>query len=119
MRIDIKTRGFTLTDGIRARVERRVRFALGARSGQVQSVVVRLADENGPRGGVDKRCTIRANLPGSPPVIIGQQEPDLYIAIGRAADRAGRAIARQLGKAARWSRAAGGTDNPLTEVPTR
>lgn len=96
MQIDIKARGFRLTEGLRARAERRLRFALGAASGRVHSVVVRLADENGPRGGVDKRCTIRADLPGTPSVIVEQQETDLYVAIDRAADRAGRAVSRRL-----------------------
>ena len=100
VQIDIQARGFRLTEGLRTQAERRVRFALGSTSGRVRSVVVRLADENGPRGGVDKRCTIRANLPGGPPVIIEQQEADLYVAIDRAADRAGRAVSRRLERAA-------------------
>jgi len=99
MQIDIQAKGFRLTEGLRTQAERRVRFALGATSSRVRSVVMRLQDENGPRGGVDKRCTIRANLPGGPPVIIEHQEADLYVAIDRAADRAGRAVSRRLERA--------------------
>jgi putative sigma-54 modulation protein len=98
MQIDIQARGFKLTEGLRAQAERRVRFALGSASARVHSVVIRLSDESGPRGGVDKRCTIRAAMPGVPPVVIEQQEADLSIAIDRAADRAGRAVARRLGQ---------------------
>jgi ribosome-associated translation inhibitor RaiA len=104
MQIDIQARGFRLTEGLRTQAERRVRFALGSTSGRVRSVVMRLADENGPRGGLDKRCTIRANLPGAPPVIIAQQEADLYVAIDRAADRVGRAVSRRLEKTYAWRR---------------
>lgn len=96
MQIDIKARGFRLTEGLSNQAERRVRFALGATSGRVRSVVMRLADENGQRGGLEKRCTIRANLPGAPPVVIEQREADLYVAIDRAADRAARAVSRRL-----------------------
>lgn len=99
MQIDIQARGFKLTAGLRARAERRLRFALGSTSSRVRSIVMRLADENGPRGGQDKRCTIRADLPGIPPIIIEQQECNLYVAIDRAADRAGRAVSRRLEKA--------------------
>jgi putative sigma-54 modulation protein len=109
MRIDIQARGFRLTEGLRTQAERRVRFALGSTSGGVRSIVMRLADENGPRGGVDKRCTIRANLPGGPPVIIEQQEADLYVAIERAADRAARAVSRRLEKASAGRREATST----------
>lgn len=98
MRIDIQARGFTLTEGLRIHTERRLRFAFGSTSGRVRAVVVRLADENGPRGGVDKRCTIRVELPGTSSVVIEHQEADLYVAIDRAADRAGRAVARRLDK---------------------
>jgi len=96
MKIDIQARGFKLTEGLRAQAARRLRFALGSSSDRVRSVVMRLADENGRRGGVDKRCTIRANMPGVPPVVVEHQEADLYVAIGRAADRAGRAVSRRL-----------------------
>jgi len=111
MQIDIQARGFRLTEGLRTQAERRVRFALGSTSGRVRSVVMRLADENGPRGGVDKRCTIRANLPGGPPVIIEQQEADLYVAIDRAADRAARAVSRRLEKTSGGRRDATSTAN--------
>lgn len=99
MHIDIQARGFKLTEGLRAQAERRVRFAIGSASARVRSVAVRLSDENGPRGGVDKRCTIRLTLSRVPPVVIEQQEADLYIAIDRAADRAGRAVSRRLEQA--------------------
>ncbi len=98
MHIVIKTKGFDLTEGLHLQAERRVRFALGSAAARVRNVVVRLADENGPRGGVDKRCSIRASIIGAAHVIIEQQESDLYVAIDRAADRLGRAVSRQLAK---------------------
>jgi len=104
MQIDIQARGFRLTESLRSQAERRVRFALGSASRNIRSIVMRLLDVNGPRGGVDKRCTIRANLPGALPVVIEQQEADLYLAIGRAADRAGRAVSRRLERASHGRR---------------
>ena len=98
MQVEIQARGLKLTEGLRTHAERRVRFAFASTSDRVRTVVVRLADENGPRGGVDKRCTIRANVPGAQPTVIEHQETDLYVAIDRAADRAGRAVSRLLAK---------------------
>jgi len=119
MQIDIQARGFKLTESLRAQAERRVRFAIGSASARVRNVAVRLSDQNGPRGGVDKRCTIRLTLPRVPPVVIEQQEADLYIAIDRAADRAGRAVSRRLeqasagrGNVASAARAGAGTGSP-------
>ena len=84
MHIDIQTRGFTLTEGLRSHCERRMRFALGPSSSRLSAISVRLTDVNGPRGGVDKRVIIKATLPGAPPVVVGHDEPDIYVAIGRA-----------------------------------
>lgn len=96
MQIDIQSRGFPLTEALRQHCERRLRFALGPASGKLRSVAVRLSDVNGPRGGVDKRCTIRAIAPGAPPVVIAQYETDIYVAIDRAADRIARSLARRM-----------------------
>lgn len=98
MQIDVKAQGFSLSDALRAHAERRVRFALGASSGRVLKVVIRLGDENGPRGGIDKRCSIRAIVPGVSPVIVDQREADLYVAIDRAAARVARTVVRRTEK---------------------
>ena len=65
---------------------------------RVGRVGVRLTDENGPRGGVDKRCALRITVPGQQPIVIEQQESNLYLAIDSAAERAGRAVSRQVGR---------------------
>ena len=96
MQIDIQARGFGLTPALRQHCERRLRFALGTGASRLSSISVRLSDENGPKGGVDKRCTIRAPLPGAAPVFIAQDETDVYTAIDRAADRAARTLSRQF-----------------------
>ncbi|MFM9969751.1 MAG: HPF/RaiA family ribosome-associated protein [Burkholderiales bacterium] len=101
MQIGIQARGFKLTDGLRDHCARRLRFALGSATGKVHGVMIRLADQNGPRGGIDKRCTIRATLHDAPLVTIVQDEADLYVAIDRAVDRLARAISRRLERT--WS----------------
>lgn len=96
MQIDIQARGFVLTEALRQHCERRLRFAIGASGSRLNGIAVRLSDVNGPKGGVDKRCTIRATLPGTAPVFIAQDETDVYVAIDRAADRAARVLSRQF-----------------------
>ncbi|MDG4594164.1 MAG: HPF/RaiA family ribosome-associated protein [Candidatus Contendobacter sp.] len=96
MNIHIQARGFALTDGLREHIERRLRFALGWADDRLRQVSVRLSDENGPRGGEDKRCRIQIAFTGAPSVVIDDTEADLYVAIDRAADRAGRSVARRL-----------------------
>ena len=96
MQIDIQARNFSLTDAMRNHAERRLRFALTRSDVHIQCVVLRLSDINGPRGGADKRCHLQVVLEGLPDVVIEDIQVDLYLAIDRAADRAGRTVARKI-----------------------
>jgi len=98
MQIDVHALGFALTPALREHIERRLRFALGRYDGQVSRLWVRLSDLNGPHGGEDKRCHVRITLTDAPEVLIEDAEADLYVAIDRAADRAGRTVARRLNR---------------------
>ncbi|MEJ2693269.1 MAG: ribosome-associated translation inhibitor RaiA [Candidatus Thiodiazotropha sp.] len=96
MQIDIQSRNFSLTDALRSHAERRLRFALTCYDDHIQRVVMRLSDINGPRGGSDKRCHLQVVLAGLPDVVIEDTEADLYVAIDRATDRAGRTLIRRV-----------------------
>jgi putative sigma-54 modulation protein len=96
MQIDIQARNFPLTDALRGHIKRRLGFALSSRNDHIQRVLVRMSDINGPRGGADKCCQIHVMLTRHPDVVIKDTEVDLYVAIDRAADRAGRTVKRRL-----------------------
>ncbi|MEJ2426838.1 MAG: HPF/RaiA family ribosome-associated protein [Candidatus Thiodiazotropha sp.] len=96
MQIDIQARDFSLTPALKNHAERRTRFALTCCDDHIQRVVIRLSDINGPRGGADKRCRLQVVLSGLPDVVIEDTEADLYIAIDRATDRAGRTLLRKV-----------------------
>lgn len=92
MQIDIRARGFGLTPALRTHAEHRLRLAFGSIGGRGLRVGVRLADG----GTTNKICRVRVRVPDAPPVVVEQCESDLLLAIDRAADRAGRAVSRQL-----------------------
>ena len=96
MQLDIQTNGFSLTEAIRNYTARRMQFALDRNDGHIMHVRVSLADINGPRGGIDKRCQINLALAGQNSIVIEDTEADLYIAIDRATDRCERTLARRL-----------------------
>jgi ribosomal subunit interface protein len=98
MQLDIQTNGFSLTDGIRNYATRRMQFALDRNDGQVMHVKLNLADINGPRGGVDKKCQINLVLAGHSNIVIEDTEADLYVAIDRASERCARTLNRRLEK---------------------
>ena len=97
MQLDIRGHGLALTPSLLDHVACRIHFALGRFDGWVRRVTVRVADVNGPRGGVDKRCHLRVDVAGRP-VTIEELDADLYAAIDRAAERAGRAARRTLAR---------------------
>jgi len=96
MQIDIQALDFSLTDALRSHAERRLRFALTCCDDRIQRVVMRLSDINGPRGGADKSCHLQVVLAGLPNVVVEDIESDLYVAIDRASDRAGRTVVRKI-----------------------
>ena len=81
MKLDIRALGFPLTEGLRACVESGLHHALRERRGDIRRVQVRLVDVNGPRGGEDKRCAVRAWLHGGRPLLVARAHHDLYTAI--------------------------------------
>lgn len=96
MQIDIKTQSFSLTEALHSHARRRLQYALSSFDEHIQRVVVRLSDINGPRGGRDKRCRLQLVLAGLPDVVVEDTQADLYVAIDRASDRAGRTLLRRL-----------------------
>jgi len=98
MQIDIQARDFTLTNALRDHIVRRLGFALRNRDSHIQHVIVRLSDINGPRGGADKCCHIQVTLPKLSDVVIEDTEVNLYVAIDRAVERAGRTVGRRLAR---------------------
>jgi len=103
MRFDIQTNGFSLTDSIRDYTKRRMQFALNRNDKHITRVQVRLADINGPRGGLDKRCQIDVSLVGHNDIVIEDTETNLYIAIDRASDRCARTLSRRIERAREFS----------------
>lgn len=98
MHIDIQTRGFPLSNALATYVKRRFSQILTSDNRHILRTQVRLADINGPRGGVDKRCQFNVTLAGTSNVVIQETSEDMYSAIDKAAQRARRTIARRLGR---------------------
>ena len=119
MQVDIQSRDLTLTNGLRDYLTKRLAYGLTAGDAAIRRVIVRLTGVNGPRVGDDKRCHIEVRLRGIPDVVIEDTQTDLYVAIDRATERAGRALVRRLG----WRRAfappaRGGEGVPQLDGPT-
>ena len=96
MQIDVQALGFELTPALREHtaggsvcLRRRV-----GRSSPTDEPGVETPARRLDRGRI--ACGVRITLTGAPEVLIEDTEADLYVAIDRAADRAGRTVARRL-----------------------
>lgn len=96
MRVQIRRHGIEATEELNQQVLRRIHFALGRFSTNICSIGVHLTDTNGPRGGPDKECRVLVNTRSGDPVVIQELNVDIHAAVALAAERAGRAVARQL-----------------------
>jgi putative sigma-54 modulation protein len=99
MQLDIQTTGFSLTDSIKIYTTRHMQFALNRNDALIMRARVWLADINGPRGGIDKRCQIELKLAGQNNIVIEDVETDLYVAIDRACARCMRTLTRRVERA--------------------
>lgn len=96
MIVDIHGQGFTVTPALAEHTRRRLGFVLTRHSDRIQRVAIRVGDENGPRGGVDKFCRIQVHLLDAPVAVIKDVGAELYTVIDRAADRVGRVVVKHL-----------------------
>lgn len=96
MRIDIQGVRIALTAPLLDHTAQRLRFALTRTGDRIKRVVVRLGHGKGPRRGENPFCRIQVVLDHAPPVLIEDAGADLYAAIDRAAERAGRSVANSV-----------------------
>ena len=110
MNLRILSKKLTVSDEAKDRMERRVYFALGRFADRIKSVDLTLGDDNGSRGGVDKRCQILIKSRGAKDVIVEGRGDDIRALVDRTADRAGRAVARAFDLRP-WENAVGASGN--------
>lgn len=96
MKLTVRWKDLPASSDLSQHLERRLGFAIGRFGTRVRSVWARLSDENGPRGGIDKRCMLQARGQALGLVTVEESDSDLRAAIDRAADRLSRSLARAV-----------------------
>jgi putative sigma-54 modulation protein len=96
--LDVRADGFPLTEALRQYIADHLAAKLAKHARQIQSVVIRVLDVNGTKGGEDKTCEVEVYLRGRKPVVVSQTDHDLRAAIGGVADRVQNALTRELGR---------------------
>ena len=89
----------TDSDALRSYAERRLAFALRRFEDRVRRVLVRLGDTNGPRKGIDSRCSITLQLRAGRHIDVEAETAWPFASITLAAKRLNEALRRELEKA--------------------
>jgi len=101
MELDIRDQSVPHDPELRRLARRRTQAALW-RIPLVRRVDLRLADINGPRGGVDQRCRVAVELDQPGPTIVAEAtDATMATAIDQALSRAARQIRTSQSKAQR------------------
>jgi ribosome-associated translation inhibitor RaiA len=96
MDIRITGNNVSISAALRGYTERRFRTAVG--DAGPNEIEVRLSDVNGPRGGLDKECAVRAVLRRAGVVFVRARGEDAYSTVDKAAGRLKSAVGRRVGR---------------------
>jgi putative sigma-54 modulation protein len=95
VQLRIVGKGLVVDEGVRGCVRERVDATLDRLASKVASVRIQLTDENGPRGGLDKRCVL--TVTGSfETKVVDVRDSSVESAVGQALHIASRSIVRSL-----------------------
>jgi regulator of nucleoside diphosphate kinase len=101
MLLEVRHVNLPVSDALQDFTRRRLARALRPFQSNVSRVDVRITDVNGPDGGVDKRCSVSAELVGArQKVVVHSESADPYEAVQSACARLSEAVSRALTKRA-------------------
>ena len=99
MLVQISGKGFEPSSELRDHVEERVLTALVRFTGRIARVNVFLADENGPKNGLDKSLRLVIDIERLPLIVVEERGESWYAVLDQAAERAVHAVSRQVDRA--------------------
>lgn len=99
MKPTIVAKGVKLSRRLREYVIRRLCLTLDRAHYSIQTLKVRITDQNGPKGGIDKHCQIHLTMPGLPAVVVTEKGSDIAAMVDQAAQRAALVVDRLLSRA--------------------
>jgi hypothetical protein len=96
-------RSGNVSAAMREFVKRRLLFALSRFTAKIAHVSVSVSGVGGPRGGLERLCRVSVRLRRLGRVSVSSQDAETETSVARAAERAGRAVARRVEQHQRFS----------------
>ncbi len=96
MKVDVRFVGLDASESLRDYTVRLVERKLNRLASYVHSVSVRIHDINGPRGGLDKQCSVTLRGRSFEPLSVRSIDSDAYAAVGAATHRLAHTLRRRV-----------------------
>lgn len=96
MLIQVSGKGMELSPELRAEVKGKMESALERFSSRIGRVNVFLADENGPKNGIDKSLRVIIDLERLPLIVVEEKGEEWLSILDRSAERAAHTVSRQV-----------------------
>jgi putative sigma-54 modulation protein len=87
------------TEALREYAARRLSFALRRFEPRIRHITVRVLDLNGPKRGVDSRCSMTVDLVDGRRIFVNATTAWPFASVTRAASRLNKAVGRELRRA--------------------
>lgn len=96
MMINIHARGCYLSRTRKNRVLTQLRLHFGRFAEKIARIEATLSDENGPKGGVDKRCKLKIDMDKHPAVLVQHKATSIQAALQNAVHKGKRSVVRAV-----------------------
>jgi hypothetical protein len=111
MKIEVRFRGIDPSDALRAQATRAIVQHLARFAPDLDTVIVRIDDVNGPRGGMDKHCRVVARGT-SLSATTSERGADAYAVVATAVEGVSRALERRAARLRSYRRIVGAPPEP-------
>jgi ribosome-associated translation inhibitor RaiA len=98
MKVDVRIRNLPISTFLRDHATRSAHLHLSRFGRELRSVTVRIADLNGPRGGIDKLCQVTVRGPRIAVLTLEEVSNDTYAAVDAALARIEHTIGTTLAR---------------------
>ena len=95
MELSIRSSKSLLSPALEGYIRRRFTFALDRLKGSIRGIELRLVDTNGPKGGLDKQCSVLVGFNEGEPIRIETRDRDAYQAIDSIAKKLKETLSRR------------------------
>lgn len=99
MKVNVRGVHLTLSDAIKQHVQKHLVDPIEHfYDSEAAEIEIHLRDNNGPKGGVDKECSVTVRVPNSQSIHVTEVAEDIYKAIDLARDRVEKSAKRLVGR---------------------